>query len=79
MSVLKPDLFDFEVCTPAKGLVRTPLTPNGGGILIGSRCEPKPVPFTHDAELLQSALREPRTARPIPLPHRLLAAICHWF
>ena len=81
MSVLKPDLFDFEVCTPANGLVRTPRTPSGGGILIGSRCKPKPkpAPQTADAELLQSALLEPRTARPLPLPHLLAGALLRWF
>lgn len=73
MSVLRPDLFDFEVRPPANGLVGT-----STGILIGSRWTPKPAPLPADAELLQSALLEPRTARPIPLPHRLIGAIVGW-
>jgi hypothetical protein len=73
-----PDLFEREVIVPANGLVRTPSTPRGGGILIGSRWERGPIPLAADAELIQSALLEKRTARPLPVLQRVAGAIWKW-
>ncbi|CAN7323808.1 hypothetical protein LJR084_001872 [Variovorax sp. LjRoot84] len=73
-----PDLFEREAFIPANGLVRTPRTPRGGGILIGSRWQPGPRPLPADATLIQSALLEPRTSRPLPVLQRIAGAVWRW-
>lgn len=60
------------------GQGRTNYTSSGGCILIGSPWQAAPAPLTVDAELLQSALLEPRTASPRPLLYRIAGAIWRW-
>lgn len=63
-----------------KGCVRTPITQRGGGILIGCLHQPRrhPDDFTSNEEQLQSALLEPRTAKPLPLLQRIAGAVWRW-
>lgn len=63
-----------------KGRVRTPITNSGGGVLIGCAHQPRrhPHDFTVNEERLQSALLEPRTAKPLPLLQRIAGAVCRW-
>lgn len=78
MSVLRRDPFVHDLHVRANGLVRTPPTPRGGGILIGSQWSQGPVPIAPDAELLQSALLNRRTAAPLPVLQRMAAMIWRW-
>lgn len=48
------------------------------GIVIGGAIPPKPPEFSADAELIQEALLERRTARPLPALHRIAGAVWRW-
>lgn len=72
-TVLRPDLFAHEVRPPANGLVGTRT-----GILIGCRHVRGPAPLPADEELIQRALLEPRTARPLPWLQRIAGACWAW-
>jgi hypothetical protein len=47
-------------------------------LTIGCAHQPKPSDMSRDAEDIQSALLEPRTARPLPLMNRIAGAIWRW-
>jgi hypothetical protein len=57
----------------AARMVTTP-----AGITIGIAHQPRPQPMGSQAEILQAALLEPRTARPLAPVQRLLGALWSW-
>ncbi len=48
------------------------------GLRIGIAYVPRPASVDGDAQRVQSALLEPRTAKPLPIATRLLGAIWRW-
>lgn len=48
------------------------------GIHIGGAIAPRMPEFSADAEHIQTALLEPRTARPAPLLNRIAGAVWRW-
>lgn len=62
-----------EALRIVNGRVRTPT-----GILIGAAYTPPPAPYSRDAECIQAALLEPRTAHPLSLINRIAGAVWRW-
>lgn len=48
------------------------------GIVIGGAIAPRMPEFSADAELLQEAVLEPRTAKPLPVLQRIAGALWRW-
>lgn len=48
------------------------------GIVIGGAIAPRMPEFSKDAELIQEALLEPATARPLPVLQRIAGAFWAW-
>ncbi|CAN5859513.1 hypothetical protein BH11PSE13_BH11PSE13_12430 [soil metagenome] len=48
------------------------------GVVIGGAIAPRMPQFSGDAELIQEALLERRTARPLPLVDRIVGAVWRW-
>ena len=67
-----------EALRIVNGRVQTRTTVNGGGILIGSAYTPAPPPPSRDAECIQAALLEPRTAHQLSLINRIAGAVWRW-
>lgn len=67
-----------EALRIVNGRVLTPRTSSGGGIVIGGAYTPASPPPSRDAEHIQCALLEPRTARALPVLQRIAGAVWRW-
>ncbi len=57
---------------------RAAMTVTPAGLRIGRAHVPPPLPVQGDAVLIQAALLEPRTARPLPLLQALIGRVWKW-